>query len=86
MGVYICLPNYIIPPIPSVECFQNEYFIISFDIHKSPLGEVQQEPIFADELRHRDGLLESNICGAFALSESGLSWTRDDSKVRHSSC
>lgn len=44
----------IIPPIQSVECLQKKYFIISFGIHESPLREVQQEPTFADELRHGD--------------------------------
>lgn len=64
--------NCIIPPIQFVECFQKKYFVISFDIHKSPLRETQQEPTFTDELRHRAWFLESGIYGAFALNASAL--------------
>lgn len=54
MNIHLPLQFNVIPPIHSVECLQRKYFIISFDIHESPLGEVQQEPTFADELRLRE--------------------------------
>jgi len=53
VDIYLHPQFNIIPPIQSVECLQRKYFIISFDIHESPLGEVQQQPTFADELRLR---------------------------------
>lgn len=36
-----------------MECFAEKNFIISLAIHQSPLGEVQWEPLLADELSHK---------------------------------
>ena len=60
------------PPIQSVECLQKKYVIISLDICESPLGEVQREPAFADELRQGDVALDSPVYGAFALNAGVL--------------
>lgn len=51
--VSVLLLSQLYPPTKSIEeCFAEKNFIILLDIHKSPLGEVQQEPPFADELSH----------------------------------